>query len=300
MRRWLTLVLLVGALAFAQSARAQTTLRLASLQVQLWPEYDQASMLVIYDFKLTDAVKLPVNISLRLPADAKLIAVASQAANGSLLNTDYVGPTAGDNGQTVTVQIQTQATYHMEYYQPLSKTGSVRQFSFLWPGDYAADDLGVSLRIPSDTTNVTTDPTMQPTQASDGTSYLQKDFGAVVAGQQVALQLNYTRTSDALSASQQDLRPSQPLGANTPGRVMLSNYLPYIVGVLGLALIVGGSVYFWQSSRSNRRIRERHHGGAGLTQSRQDSDVYCHQCGTRAQTGDRFCRVCGTRLRQPA
>lgn len=298
MQRWLLVVVSLGVMALARPAQGQIPISLSSLEVQLWPEYDQPSVLVIYDFRLPASTQLPVNIAIRFPKDANLTAVASQAADGSYLNTSYVGPSVGDPWQTVTVQIRSTAVYHMEYYQPLSKSGGVRQFSYLWPGDYAVDDFGVSVRTPLDTTNLTTDPAMPSAQGSDGATYLKKDFGAVGLGQQIPIQLNYTKTSDALSASQQDLRPSQPLGANTPGRVMLSNYLPYIVGALGLALIIGGAVYFWQSSRGNRAARPRHRARA-VPGGEIESDVYCHQCGTRARVGDHFCRVCGTRLRQP-
>jgi hypothetical protein len=299
MHRWLSLLLLGATFFFPLQARAQSPTTLSSLKVELWPEYDQPSVLVIYDFKLPDSLKLPVNVSVRFPKDANLIAVASQTTDGSLLNTDYLGPSIGDTWQTVTVQIQTPATYHMEYYEPLTKQGKVRQFSYLWPGDYAIADFSVSVRIPVDTSNITTDPALQAIQSSDGTPYLAKDFGPLEAGQQWPLQLNYTKTSETLGASQQHLQPSQPLGPNTPGRVMLSNYLPYVLGALGFALIIGGSIYFWQSSRGRRMRgggRQRH---AGPKEEATDSDVYCHQCGTRAQMADRFCRVCGAKLKLP-
>jgi hypothetical protein len=290
----------MGAFFFPLTAGAQTPVTLASLEVQLWPEYDQPSMLVIYDFKLADSVKLPAEISIRIPKEANLTAVAYQAADGTQLYAPYAGPTSSDAWQIVTVQIQTPAVYHAEYYQPLSKSGTQREFSYLWPGDYAVDDLAISVRTPVDATNMTTSPNMQSVPGSDDAAHLKKDFGAVKAGQQVSLQMNYTKTTEALSASQQDLQPSQPLGAGTLGRVMLSNYLPYIVGVLGAVLVAGGSIYFWQSSRSRRETGGRRHRSAAQREGVGSGDVYCPHCGARTQTGDRFCRVCGTKLRPPA
>jgi hypothetical protein len=250
-------------------------------------------MLLIYDFKLTEGASLPADVSIHMPKDANLIAVAYQTADGALVNAEYEGPTASGDGQVVTVKVQTQTNYHLEFYEPLSKSGTVRQFTYLWPGDYAVDDFSLSLRVPVDTTNITTDPMLQASQAADGTSYLLKDFGPLAAGQQVTLNVNYTKASDKLSVAQQNVQPSAPLDANTPGRVMLSNYLPYILGGLGLILIVGGLMYFWRSGRGGNTERRRH----PAKEDERKSDVYCHQCGTRAQVGDRFCRVCGTKLR---
>jgi hypothetical protein len=268
------------------------------LQVQLWPEYDQPSMLVIYDFKLPDGIKLPVSVSMNLPKEAHLVAVASQSADGSLLNTDYIGPTVTEIWQVVTIQIQTPTTYHLEYYQPLSRTGQQRQFAYLWPGDYAIDDISINIRVPPNTSSIVTDPGMKSTKSADGSANLIKDFGALAAGQQFPLQVNYTRTSDALSVPQESVQPSKPLGSNTPGRVLLSNYLPYLLGVLVILSVGAACIYFLQPRNRHAPLKRRSHTRSAEIQAK--GEVYCHQCGARAQPGDRFCRVCGTTLRPEA
>ncbi len=297
MRWWRSVALAVGVIIFPLSAPAQEAIRLASLKVQLWPEYDQRSMLVIYDFELPSGVKLPVSVSMRFPKDANLIAVASLGSNGALVNADYLGPSTSGDWQSITLQIQTATVYHMEYYEPLAISGQLRTYNYVWPGDYAVDDLSLSVRIPADTTNITATPQLQSTQEADGTPALAADFGALGPGQDFPLQLTYTKTSDTLSVTQPRLEPSQPLGPSTPGRVMLSNYLPYIAAVVGLLMVAGGGIYLWQSRRGSRLAASRHRHSGSQAQDETPGAVYCHQCGTRAQGGDRFCRVCGARLR---
>ncbi len=295
MRKWLVILFLFGIFTLPYSAQAQQPIKLATLQVQLWPEYDQPSMLVIYDFKLPDGIKLPVNVSIGLPQDANLVAVASVTTDGRLINTDYVGPTVDTDRQIVIIQIQSQVTYHLEYYEPISKSGGRRDFTYLWAGDYPVDDLTVSVRVPVDTNNIITNPIMKSTQNADGADFLIKDFGPWDAGQQFVLQVNYTKTTDNLTVSQPSVQPSQPVGSNTPGRLVLANYLPYVFGGLGLALILGGVVFFWQSSRGGKSPRRKR--GHAVGGNEKESGVYCSQCGARARVGDRFCRVCGTKLR---
>jgi hypothetical protein len=288
-------LLVVGIYAIPFSARAQSPIKLKSLQVQLWPEYDQPSMLVIYDFRLPDSVKLPVSVSLSFPKDGHLVAVASLAADNSLLNTDYIGPTQKGDSQTITVQIQTPTTYHLEYYQPLLRTGEQRQFSYVWPGDYAVDDISFNVRVPPDTTSIVTDPDLKSTKAADGSATLIKDFGSLGAGQQFPLKLTYTKTSEALSVPAESVQPSRPVGSTTPGRVLLSNYLPYALGALGAVAVGAAAIYLLQPHRRQATSRRRTHGGRA--ENKPGKDIYCHQCGARAQASDRFCRVCGTKLR---
>ena len=266
------------------------------LEVQLWPEYDQPSMLVIYDFKVPDSTKLPVGVALSLPKDAHLVAVASLAQDGSLLNTDYTGPTVNGSLQTITVQIQTPTTYHVEYYQPLTRTGNQRQFNYVWTGEYAVDDLSMSIRLPPDTTHIVTSPDMKSAKGADGSSNLIKDFGALAAGQQFPLQVTYTKTTNTLSVPAENVQASKPLDSNTPGRVLLANYVPYILAALGIIAIAAASIYLLQPhNRQAFQRRQTHRPHAAATQGK--AEVYCHQCGARAEPGDRFCRVCGTRLR---
>ncbi len=299
MRKWLALLFVFGMFALPFSVSAQTpapaSLKLTKLQVQLWPEYDQPSMLVIVDFQVPTATALPITVDFPIPKDANLVAVASQSTDGNLLNTEYAGPTTSGDWQIISIKVATLSTYHIEYYEPITKNGDTRNFTYMWPGAYATDDFNMNVRIPVDTSNITTDPIMTASQSSDGTSYLTKDFGAIAASEQFTLKVNYIKTSDTLSA-QQTVKPSQPLGPNTEGRVMLSNYLPYFLGGVGIVLIAGGLIYFWQSNRSRKSgDRKRHTKAESSTEA--TSDIYCHQCGTRAHSGDRFCRVCGTKLR---
>ena len=64
------LILLLGAAIFSAtsgSSAAQDAIRLQQLQVDLWAEYDQPAMLVIYQGTLAPDTPLPTTLTLRLP-----------------------------------------------------------------------------------------------------------------------------------------------------------------------------------------------------------------------------------------
>jgi hypothetical protein len=212
-----------------------------------------------------------------------------------LLNAPYEEPFEDGDWQVVTILVDTVATYHVEYYAPLTLSDSERNYVYVWSGDYTVNSFNLSIKVPVDTTDISTEPSMVKT-TPDGSlqAYLTWEASGLEAGKQVPFTINYTKTSDRLSMSEQPIETGN-VDENTQGRVSLSNYLPYILGGLGVLLIVAGGLYFWQTSKGKPASRRRHR-----SQSQDDDgeDVYCSQCGKRARSSDRFCRTCGTRLRK--
>lgn len=292
--RKLLFLLFIVLLIIPFPVAAQEEITLENLTVQLWPEFDQPAMLVIYDYTLPEDTSLPVDITLRIPEDATLIAVAYAPSDGNLLNLPHQDPYNEDGWQVVTMTADTPAIYHIEYYAPLERTDSQREYLYLWPGDYAVETFNVSVRPPVDTTEITTDPQMR-SATSEGSALSLLEWGTsnVAADEELPVRITYTKSSDRLGVS------DQPLGTgivdeNTQGRVSLNNYLPYILGGLGAMLILVAGLYFWQTSKGKPSPRKRHR---MRDEGSESGEVYCHQCGKRAQSGDRFCRTCGTRLR---
>jgi hypothetical protein len=89
----------VAALALLVSAGpalAQNGIAFASLQIQLWPEYDQPKTLVILDGRLDATVTLPAELTLRIPAAAgQPNAVAVRGLKGDLLSASYTTTLSG-------------------------------------------------------------------------------------------------------------------------------------------------------------------------------------------------------------
>ena len=302
MRKWALLVLIVALFGFPTLARAQGGVAFNDFNVQLLPEYDRASMLVIYDFSLANTANTPANFAIKIPAEAELFAVAYNQ-NGNLINATFSGPEVQGDWQVITMVTNGESAFRIEYYEPISFNNTQRQYTYLWPGDYAVNAFNVFLGEPLDVDQITTEPAMSEMQReADGLPGLGKNFGSLGQGEQFTLLVQYVKTSDALVApsDQNQLQPSAPVDENTPGRVSLTNYLPWIFGGFGLVLILGGLLYYWQSGT-------RRGGGSGSARRRKRAQAveqedgeaqYCHQCGTRAKPNDRFCRVCGSRLRQ--
>lgn len=296
--RKLFLILALGVMfVFPSFASAQNDAAISNMTVQLWPEYDQPSMLVIADFQVAADTSLPVDLTFRIPQEANLFAVASLTSDGTFLNAVFDGPKAEGEWQVFTLTISENTIYRFEYYQPLSFNGSQRIFSYLWDGAHAVDEFHVLVLEPRDVASFSMSPAYESISQENGSNYYDSGIVKLAKGEQFALNLQYEKTTDTMVAPPQGIQPVTPLDESTAGRVSLNNYLPYIIGGLGVVLIVGGIAYYWQAgSTSSKRSRRRSH--AHVEREDDGEDTYCPQCGTRAKNADRFCRVCGARLRQ--
>jgi hypothetical protein len=296
LRRWFLLPLLLALLTTPFPASAQGDVSLDIVTVQLWPEFDQPSMLVILNIQLASDVSLPAELTFQLPGNVDkpfVVAVGPTAETVSDQDIDY---SYQKNGEWLEVTVTANLpAIQIEYYDSsLMIQGENRSFNYLWPGTYAAGALNISLRVPVDTTEVTSDPEMRSTTSADsGQRFLEWGSGSSEAGKQVPISISYVKTSDRLGMS--GPLETGTVDENTEGRVSLNNYLPYILGGLGVLFIVAGGLYFWQTSKGRPTPRKRHR---SREEDEDGEEVYCHQCGKRAQANDRFCRTCGTRLRK--
>ena len=291
MRKWFALLFILF-LVFPVSVRAQNAVTLESLNVRLWAEYDQPSMLVIYDFEPTVDTTLPASINIRIPKDANITAVAYQEGNG-LLNTEFGGPVEDGNWQTITLLIKKLTTYHLEYYQQIPRDGNNLSFTYQWTGDYPINNFRVEIQLPDDSTAVKARP-MLPFVPNQPFLSGSASVNNLAAGKTYRVDLHYSRLSEnsVMPASTAQVTASEPVTQNTAGRVTLDN-LPYVLGGVGVLLIVLAIYYFWRSNSTQvSKPRKRQHNAKD-----EKEPVYCHECGTRAHAEDRFCRTCGSKLR---
>jgi len=302
MQKCIGLILILGLLMVPVNAGAQGSVKLESINIELWSEFDQPSMLVINEFIVPKTTPLPAKVTMRFPKDGNLIAVAYES-NGNLFNTQFESTAEQGNWQTVTLNVESHVPYRIEYYQPLMREENKRLFTYRWFGDYYVKNFSVSLIVPADSTDLTTIPILSTIEiAANGLTLIgtttQNDLKM---GHSYQFDVEYERTSDALSDPDQanQVQPSEPIGPDTPGRVSVDK-LPWFIGGVGLALIAIALFIYWRSSESNTQTSAqsgRSRASRQKTGEENDGQIYCQECGTRSNSGDRFCRTCGTRLR---
>lgn len=293
MRKWLLFLTLVVVGLFPVGAQAQNNINFSSVAVEIWPEFDQPSVLVIYHYNLSANATLPAVLDLRVPIHASVNAVAVSDETGTLITTNYERKESGD--WAILTITSTSRTVQLEYYDDYARQGDTRQYEFTWPGNYPVDSFSINFQQPVGSTALKFTPDLGTgVVASDGLTYYNSTIGAIPVNQTFSLSIEYQKSTDTLSAEGQSVQPSAPLTSPTN----LTDYLPWILGGLGGLLVLGGLVVgfvYWrrERDRSSGNSRKRH----STTQNNvSGGDAYCNQCGKRSQPGDVFCRSCGSRL----
>ncbi len=230
-------------------------------------------------------------------------AVAARQPNGSLVTLPYEQKPGADWTQIVfqatTPEIQ------LEYYDPsLMKNGDSWSYLYTWLGEYSVKSFKIEVQLPAGASNMQIKPGMVTArQGNDGLNYYIMNVGPLSEGQLFEISLEYQKTSDELSFSEMPVEPSSSLSGETAGTASMTNVLPWVLGILGIGLIAGGGLWYWQSGRQKNqpvsvdRSHRRKPTKAEADEGDGNSQIYCHQCGKRASSGDRFCRACGTPLR---
>jgi len=279
-------------------------LRLDTLKVDIWPEYDQPSVLVIYHITLDANASLPVEMAFRIPAAAgapNALASGPSDDTSVLRNLTYERTVEGD---WATLRFTTSMpVVRLEYYDPsLIKQGASRRFEYTWLGDYAANRMIIEVQQPAGARDVSLNPNLgSGVLSQDGLLYYRADLGSRAAGEAQVISLVYQKDTETLSVENVPVEPADPITIGGSGGPIFNGSLPWLLGLLGVVLIAGGGFWYWQSGKGReqpKKARSRRRAAAVEAPPAQaEGHIYCHQCGKRAAANDRFCRTCGTRLR---
>ena len=276
---------------------AQGEVVLGNLGVDLWPEYDRDAVLVIYRITIAPEVELPAPLRFRIPAAAgNPNAVAEHSVDGQLVTVPYNRTVDGD--QAVIQFSASQPEIQIEYYDPrIEREGTVHRFWFNWPGDYAVNGFGFSVQQPARAEDLIMVPaaTSQST-GGDRLIYHKLGLPAAAAGESFEIFVEYTKTSDELSAEVLSPATSSPsAGSASVSRAPVGGVL---IAAVVVVVVVAAGVVGWRFRGRGATVADGRapRSERGSSRARSGSK-FCTQCGAEASGEDRFCNACGVELR---
>ena len=269
-------------------AAAANAVRLESMQVEIWPEYDRPAALVILRGELAASVGLPAAVSLRIPASSGGPAAVAYAneKKGKLLNLKYERSDAAD---FITLRFTAPARFfHVEFYDRFASGTSERAYKYVWPSDLSVNWLDVVVQEPAGASNISVKPELgDKSTGSDGLLYRAAQLGPFEQGKALPIEVRYTKADSRTSAEILKLNAAAPVtqADNSPAKDRPSWLSPTILGAAALLVFTTGGVgcfLWWWNRRPQRPVGPR---GGG---------VFCPRCGNGLSSGDRFCAKCGT------
>jgi hypothetical protein len=281
-------VLMPLAIGFAQNPVSV----IDSLDIEIWPDYDRASVLVLLTGTLPGDTRLPASVTLPLPEGAQINAVARiDSKDGSMKDDIFSSNEPPDTLTFVTPDLR----FRVEYYLPYTANENQRSFDYTWLAAVSVNNLRLTVQRPLSASTFVTEPaTENINRSGDGFDYHIFPARAVPAGQPFALHVDYKMSTAQLSATQM---PRSNAGTQTaesaavPGTNSGFNWA--LVAIIAGGLLIFGAL-IWQVA--SRRPAAGTHKSDDSQVKKQSRAKFCRNCGAAIDKGDRFCTGCGSEL----
>lgn len=279
---------------------------LAKLDVELWPDYDQTAVLVLWTGTVDATTSLPATVTLPLPPGADVHAVARISDDGQMIDDITFEVTEAE--VTLTTPDR---RFRIEYYLPYEQDGNQHTFTIAWAFPMRIAEVVVGVQQPAAATDFSLNPTAQDTvTGQDGLTYHRLASVPLSANEPLSLSFTYDLPDEQLTVStlqtgeSETTQTTEPATTETP----TSSNLPLILAGIG-GLIISGTL-IWQGLRERTKAQKQPAGRRLpprpnrpiITKTKPPvaaSGVvsFCHQCGREASADDRFCRQCGTAIK---
>jgi len=219
-----------------------------TLAVDLWPDYDRASVLVLLTGTLPGNSPLPARVTLPLPDSARVNAVARIDSRDGVMKDDILSsPGLGE-----LTLITPDPSFRVEYYMPYAIKDKQRAFDFSWQANLSVAKFRVKVQQPAAATSFRTVPaTADVVRDENGMTYHTFVVRSLSAGQPFNLHVAYEMALPQLSA--RALPPPNPgpapSTAPTPTSVNPGTNWPLMAIIAGAVLVVLAAIWMVVNQR---------------------------------------------------
>jgi hypothetical protein len=263
-----------------------------TLDIEIWPDYDKASVLVLLTGTLPGDTLLPASVTVPLPEAARLNAVARIDGKDGSMKDDILSST--DPPGTLTF-ITPDFRFRVEYYLPYTANQNQRSFDYQWLAAVGVTNFQLRVQRPAAASSLSTEPaTANVARSSDGFDYHTFPAQPVPAGQSFSLHVDYKMTTEQLSAAgspspSTNMQPPALPAASSTGAGMNWALAAVVAGGL---IIVGALIWQMASRRRASNISKP----VASQAKKQSRTKFCRNCGEPTDEGDNFCSGCGSEL----
>jgi hypothetical protein len=277
------------------TGHAQTTVTaIDSLVIELWPDYDKPSVLVLLSGTLPFDTNLPATVTLPLPENAQFHVIARIDSKDGVMKDDITSSPAPPDAMTF---ITPDLRFRLEFYLPYTVNDNQRSFDYTWVANLSVSELQLKVQRPVSASSFHTEPEHENiVMAENRLAYYVFPAHHVPAGQPSSVHVEYKMIGTQLTA--ESLRPSSPV-KQTPespiGSAASSGInWPLVAIVVGGLIVLMVVVWYIVSNRATAHIDRPSH--ARAKDKGQSRSKFCYNCGEPVDKEDKFCSNCGIEL----
>ncbi len=272
----------------AQTAQAgDAEIRISQMEIDIWPEYDDPRVLVIYQGELESDVEVPSEFLLLIPRGAQIHMAGALGERGEHLHALFETRPAGDRLTEVSYQLETRKFYMEFYYDPITGDDA-KEFRYPLVSVYPTARLLVRVQQPLKASDFRTTPlSVDVLQDAGGFNDHRLIFDDVAGNDENSITVSYVKSDGQPSVAK--------AGASAPsGSTAMRNIL-----IVGAVLLVGAvGVGAFASSMKRKAVpveagASRVAPDAGNAHRRQQK--FCRTCGVQMSKSDKFCGECGAK-----
>ena len=281
------LILVLTTLGIASTVYAEDPLRISSMDIFVFPEYDQPGVLVQYQGTIATVADKsnPREVAFLVPKGVGIGAACAIKTNGEHTSETWKESDAGDGFTQVAFKIN-EPQFHVEYYYNPLVGAPDKKMDFVYKAFSPADEIALAIQHPLKATNfVLTPESSNAHKDDDGFTYHSYSFKQVSAGAKLSTSIAYTKTDPNPSVSGQKQTASS---ANKSADSNSNLNQAILVGIFLGAIVIAGVFFLQKNAR-----RAEPHLVSGRTRG-ESSGGFCTQCGNAMDAEDKFCPRCGS------
>jgi len=167
-RKYFSLLILLALILPATGHTQDKVTTIASVVIELWPDYDRASVLALLTGTLPVNTKLPATVTIPLPETAQLNAVARIDDSDGKMKDDIFSSPAPGKLTFITPNLR----FRVEYYFPYTVNTNQRTFDFTWLADLSVEKFQFKIQRPTSASSLATEPaSINILRRDDGFTY---------------------------------------------------------------------------------------------------------------------------------
>lgn len=233
-------LLAIGILLILSAGQAfASDLSIGRMRAAIWPEYDDAGVLVIYDGRFKDENAFPAETKFILPKESVISDACSLSPKGQHFCQLYKQKTIGDRDEVI-LKLPYPNFYLSFHVNPFKNVQEgQKKINYIISANHAIERLEVDIQRPLRTDGFKITPQSSDVSEKKGFEHYGYAFDNVSKGKTLDFKIEYVKKDKLPSV---DIKYSPMTGPKTwdlpYGPRRMSNIL-YLAGGIGLLLVIG-------------------------------------------------------------